>query len=208
MNCIYCEIELKPKGISHQIYCKKNPNRKIIDRSGDKNPMFGKSGSNQFVKAKNDGLLIEVSKETREKLSKSSKDRVYSEEHKKNLSETMKRVVRENPESYSASNVNGRSKKFLYDGVMMDSSWEFEFAKWCNDNELKWIKPTNGFEYEWNGSRIYYPDFYLTELDIYVEVKGYVRDRDLFKWRSVPNLIIVKSNDIKKIKNGTFKLEI
>lgn len=210
MNCIYCKKELNPKGLSHQAYCKENPNRKIIDRKGDKNPMYGKKGkgSNQYIKAKKEGRTIEVSVETREKISIANKGRTYSDEHKKRMSDAMKKAVRENPGSYSGSNVNGRSKKSEYKGFMMDSSWELEFAKWCDTENIKWIKPENGFEYEWNGKRIYYPDFYLPELDVYIEVKGYQRDRDLAKWKSLDNLVVIKLNEIKKIKEGNFKLSI
>jgi hypothetical protein len=206
MNCIYCKKELSPKGLSHQIYCKDNPNRKVVYRSGDRNPMYGKKGSNSYIKAKNEGRTYKISEETRQKLSKASKGRILTEEHKNNLSSAMRKVVREKPESYSGSNVNGRTKKSEYNGFMMDSNWELEFAKWCDIENIKWIKPKTGFEYEWNGKRLYYPDFYLPELDIYVEVKGYQRDRDLAKWSVVPNLIVIKVNEIKKIKEGNFKL--
>jgi hypothetical protein len=118
----------------------------------------------------------------------------------------MKRVVREKPESYSASNVNGRVKKVLYKGVLMDSKWELEFAEWCDKESITWGKNTLGFEYEWNGNRIYYPDFYLKDLKRFVEVKGYERERDLIKWKSVPDLIIIKIEEIKKIREGKYKL--
>lgn len=91
MNCKFCGKELKPNGFSHQTFCKSNPNRKSM--SGENNPRFGKRGSevsNQFIKAKNEGRIIEVSEETRKKLSNSSKGRILNEDTKKKISDSMK----------------------------------------------------------------------------------------------------------------------
>lgn len=46
--------------------------------------------------------------------------------------------------------------------------------------------------------------FYLPELDLYIEVKGYERERDLAKWKVVPNLRVFKLKEINAIKNNTF----
>ena len=125
-------------------------------------------------------------------MSIAGKKQKWSEERRKLLSASMKRAAKEHPESYSASNINGRSKKIQYNGFLMDSSWEFQVAKWLDLHEIKWTKKVKGFDYEWNGSRVYYPDFYLPDLDLYVEVKGYERERDRCKWRVVKNLVVIK----------------
>ena len=95
MNCKYCDKELKPNGNSHQTFCKMNPNRK--SKSGENNGMFGKKGkgSNQFIKAKIEGRIIEVSEETREKLSIASKGRILTDEHKSKISNSMKDAHKE-----------------------------------------------------------------------------------------------------------------
>jgi hypothetical protein len=167
---------------------------------------LGLPGNNQYTRAKKEGRKITVSDDVRKKLSDSGKGRKLTEDQKSKISNSMKRVVREKPESYSASNVNGRVKKVLYKGVLMDSKWELEFAEWCDKESITWGKNTLGFEYEWNGNRIYYPDFYLKDLKRFVEVKGYERERDLIKWKSVPDLIIIKIEEIKKIREGKYKL--
>ena len=42
---------------------------------------------------------------------------------------------------------------------------------------------------------------------MYVEVKGYQRDRDLEKWKTISNrLIIIKKYEINKIKKNIFNL--
>jgi hypothetical protein len=168
---------------------------------------LGLPGNNQHTKAKKEGRVIIPSDELRKRMSDAGKGRKLTEEQKSRISELMKRVVREKPESYSASNVNGRVKKVLYKGVLLDSKWELEFAEWCDKESILWEKNTVGFEYEWNGNRIYYPDFYLKDLKRFVEVKGYERERDLIKWKSIPDLIIIKIEEIKKIRQGSYKLK-
>ena len=120
----------------------------------------------------------------------------------------MKRVVRERPESYSASNVNGRVKKVEYNGIIFDSSWEVIVAKFLDDNNIIWERPKNGFEYIWeNGTHLYYPDFYIPSMDLYIEVKGYKRSRDEYKWKSVSNLIVIKRKEINAINKGLYILD-
>ena len=63
-----------------------------------------------------------------------------------------------------------------------------------------------GFEYEWNGKRTYFPDFYIESMDMYVEVKGYETERDRAKWLQFKGkLRIIKEEDIKQIRKGCFE---
>lgn len=213
MNCKYCEKICKNDNSlrNHERLCRNNPSRQILKsnfieynkkRKHEKIP-----SSNQFIKAKQEGRIQKVSEETKTKISKAFKGRILSENHKIKISQGMVKAVKENPESYSSSNVNGRAKKVIYKDTILDSSWEYEFAKWCDENSVKWVRNVVGFDYDWNGPRTYFPDFYLPEMDLYVEVKGYERERDLIKYRAVANLVIVKKDDIKNIQMGEFKLE-
>lgn len=79
-------------------------------------------------------------------------------------------------------------------------------AKWFDENNIKWKHESKSFDYEWNGTRKYFPDFYLPDFDVYVEVKGYETERDLAKWKNIPNLVVFKLNEIKQIKNNTLGL--
>lgn len=210
MNCKFCKRNCKNKNslTNHERLCKNNPNRQIPNfiEWNKKKKENDIPGQNQYTKAKSLGIVISISEETRKKMSESNKGKEISLERKKKLSDIMRRVVKEKPESYSSSNVNGRVKKVEYNGLTLDSSWELQFVKWCDSNNVKWIRPTIGFEYEWFGIRTYYPDFYLVDLDLYVEIKGYQRDRDLKKWNSVSNLIVIKQKEIDNIKNNTFDI--
>lgn len=217
--CRYCGKECKNDNSlrQHEIRCKENPNKIDLTYLPDiwkkynaevKCGLRTKSFSNQYIKAQL--LNLEkpvVSDETRIKLSIANKGRTWSEEKRKVHSEIMKRVVRENPDSYSSSNVNGRVRHIKYKDIMLDSKWEVIVAKFLDEHNIKWSRPSNSFEYFWNNSyHSYYPDFYLEDYDTYIEVKGYVRDRDYYKWKVVNNLIVITRKEIKEIESGSYRL--
>ena len=216
-NCKYCNKECKNKNslAQHEIRCRLNPNKIAIQPNFSKYNeklrlgLVTKTNTNQYVKAKNLGLpKPEISEETKEKFAKIWRGRKHTEESKQKISASMKRVVRERPESYSASNVNGRVKKVEYNGIIFDSSWEVIVAKFLDDNNIIWERPKNGFEYIWeNGTHLYYPDFYIPSMDLYIEVKGYKRSRDEYKWKSVSNLIVIKRKEINAINKGLYILD-
>ena len=122
------------------------------------------------------------------------------------LKESMRKAVENNPEAYTSSN-RGRTRQILYDGIKFQGSWELKFYQWCKDTGVLCERNMKGFDYEWNGTRTYYPDFYLPEYDVFVEVKGYKTDRDEAKWNQFPNkLILVQKPDIVAIDSKCYKL--
>ena len=215
MECKYCTKICKNDNSlrNHERLCKLNPNRQIVKSNlieYNKKVRSGKiKPSNQFTKAKENGEVWEVSDETKSKISNAFKGKKLSDVHKKKIQIAMKRAVIENPESYSSNNVSGRTPIITYNGFKLKGTWELETAKWLDSRNIKWTNILSGFEYEWNGgTHIYYPDFYLIDYDRYIEVKGYERDRDKSKWKVVKDLIVLKKNEITKIKKGIFVLEL
>lgn len=167
--------------------------------------------ANQYTKSKETGIPYIMSEETRKKKSISaSKDnlkRFSNPEYREKISKSMRQAVINNPESYTSKNVCGRIKIYEYNGVKLHGKWELEVAKWMDSQNIKWERKVKPFEYFWKNSiHLYFPDFYLPTLDKYVEVKGYETERDLCKWKSVPNLIVLKKNEIKLIKENKFSL--
>ena len=209
--CKYCGRACKNKNslAQHEIRCKENPLRISLDYLKQRDQsQVKRNPSNHFIKAKKLGLPTPiVSEETRLKISKVWKGRKHSEESRRKISEGMQKTVRLHPDSYSSSNVNGRVKKVVYKDITLDSQWEVDFAIWLDQNEIIWERPNKGFEYDYKGKKhIYYPDFYLPQLNIYVEVKGYKREKDEYKWKSLNNLIVVKRKEIEDIHLNKFNL--
>jgi hypothetical protein len=203
-KCEKCERNFKTKQAlnSHMGW-----HNKPRDHSGKNNPHYGKRGGNHFTKAKEEGRKIIVSEETRFKIGKGNRGRVYSKEQREVMSINMQEAVRKHPASYSANNVSGRTKTIEYKGFNLKGSWELEVAKWLDKHGIKWTNEVKGFEYFWEGKiHLYFPDFYLTELDKYIEVKGYERERDRKKWEVIENLIVFKKKEIELIRENVFSL--
>jgi len=132
-------------------------------------------------------------------------------------SKIMKQVVNNHPNSYSSNNICGRVKSIpIIDSLGNTSkclgNWELLVSKFLTDNNIRWTNTINTvFNYNWNGAvHRYFPDFKLLDYTgVYIEVKGYERERDREKWKQFPDtLIIIKLKEIKEIKNGTFQLNI
>lgn len=160
----------------------------------------------------NPNKILEIlTPEGREKIlqgSSNANSRWKNEDERKKQSVRMREVALNNPESYSQRNVQ-RSKKITYNGVKFDSTWELEFFKWCENNNVECERNTKGFKYNFDGIRTYYPDFYLPEHNSYVEVKGQETERDYAKWRDFPEkLIKIKKKEIDLIKENQYNLYV
>lgn len=118
-------------------------------------------------------------------------------------------VVKANPQSYSDKNICGRSKKQSYNGSWFHSSWEIQVARWLDASNVRWTRTVTPIEYIWNNStHLYFPDFYLEDEDLFIEVKGYETDRDHCKWAYLPNLVVIRKAEIELIKDGKLSLDI
>jgi len=149
-------------------------------------------------------VLQQVSEEGRARAIAATKNRQWTQEQKDNHSRVMKLAVENNPQAYTSAN-RGRTKQYTIDGITLQGKWEVDFYLWAKGQGLEPIRPVEGFRYEWNGVRTYYPDFYISALDVYVEVKGYETDRDRAKWLQFPKkLCIIKEYEIKEIRKGCF----
>lgn len=65
------------------------------------------------------------------------------------------------------------SKSIEFNGINLDSSYEFEVANQLNENKIKWERPTYFIWEDDNGIKHrYYPDFYLPEYNVYLDPKN------------------------------------
>ncbi len=120
--------------------------------------------------------------------------KVWTKEKRLEHSLKMKKAVDDNPESYSSKNVCGRVKTIkTIDSLGNETSclgkWELLVIDYLNKNNIRWSnKIEENFQYYWNESyHRYFPDFKLLDYDnVFIEVKGYERDRDKAKWEQFP----------------------
>lgn len=93
-----------------------------------------------------------------------------------------------------------------YKGFKMHSGSELDFAKFCDLNEIQWIKNSKKF-FEYVGldgkTHKYYPDFYLSDYNIWIEIKGkYYADIDEnieIKKVLIKNYLYIDSKKVKKL---------
>ena len=199
--CKYCGKECKGKNslTQHEIRCKENPN-KIVSNFIKYNESIRNGickGSNQFIKAKQLGLPIpKVTEETKNKIAQGWLGKHHSQETK----EKIKVSIYNNIENNNWH--NQFTTPTYYNGNLYDSSWEIEFVKYLERKQITFIRNNYiSFDYIWEGNtHKYFPDFYLPEYDLYIEIKGIYSDRDICKWEQFPHkLDIYDSKDLYEL---------
>jgi len=67
----------------------------------------------------------------------------------------------------------------------LQSSLEFLYYDYLTKNNIRWIRP-KPFKYILNGTNhLYFPDFYLLNSKEYIEIKGYMWEKDKLKMKTV-----------------------
>lgn len=105
--------------------------------------------------------------------------------------------------------VAGRCKKYFHSSsiagdMWVDGTWEVAFCKFADSTGLSWKRNKKRFPYiKPNGKKsTYQPDFYIEELNSYIEIKGYETDLDRAKWDQFPkelNLIVLRRKEIGEL---------
>ncbi len=113
---------------------------------------------------------------------------------------------------------SGRCKhiKFIKkDGIIVNlqGSWENRLAEFLDVKNIMWDRNKIGYKYLYqNKEKLYFPDFYLKDFNVFIEVKGYETNKDKEKWRQFPfKLIVVKKKEIENLElwfQETFKAVI
>lgn len=71
------------------------------------------------------------------------------------------------------SKVSSYGKRGSYKGIHCDSTYELGFLVYCIDHDINIIRNNKSFQYEYNQKiHNYYPDFYLPDYNIFIEIKG------------------------------------
>jgi len=170
-----------------------------------KMPGFKKTAWNKGMELKGDIRWINNGKkgmETRRKngLPTGSAYTIEKEELRRSK---ISAAMKNNPKAGGLRRGSGRGMSSWYDSpiagrVYLRSTYELEYVKWLDVNNIPWKQNTDKFPYIWEGkNRYYYPDFFLLEENCFVEVKGYETKQDAAKWKAFPfPLRILKKQDL------------
>ena len=102
---------------------------------------------------------------------------------------------------------NGARKTIYYDNpnqgrIVLESSWELEIAKLLDSMKIIWIRPKFiRWVDDLGKARIYYPDFYLSDFQVYLDPKNpFCCNQDFEKMTKITEKIHVIWGDIAIIK--------
>lgn len=193
-KCPYCEKEYSKNGISTHIWRSHKEGRDF--KPVKKGSVPWNKGNKGAQKAWNKGIKMEVS----------TWDRMTEEQKKEHRERARKNIQKRYKEGWDPK--AGRAPKYKYKDFTVDGSWEFEFCKWADRNNIQFERNQDRFDYKFEGIiRKYKPDFKLSN-DLYVEVKGYQTEKDLAKWKQFPHkLIVLKRGQIDRIRKNIFLKE-
>lgn len=113
----------------------------------------------------------------------------------------------------SKRNPGGKSKWFKVNGISVQGTWERNLAEhmtylkidWCRHSPIKYVKDGQ--------IKRYSPDFFLKEVNVAIEVKGYWWGTDKLKMRLVleqnqnSNILVVEKQFYKRLISTTSKEE-
>ena len=181
MNCVYCGRYCKNNNAlkQHTIRCSNNPNKITV-----KGHRLGKSGENQFTKAKKENRKIIVTDETKNKLSKVWLNKTHSEESKLKISKSMKLAHKES----RAHNI-GKSR---WNNEM---SYPEKFFKKAVDNEFD----NTDYTMEYNVG-LYSIDFAWVNDKLAIEIDGQQHEKLEYKERDIRKDLKLKSEGWKVLR--------
>lgn len=186
--CTHCGKECKNENSlrNHERTCPSNENRVY------KNGKLGKTGGNQYTKAKELGIEVygEQSEEARNRLSARNKERGQTREAKDKLS----KLAKERGFGGNTSKQRLYFKKNNGDVVYLQSSYEIKFAELLEEMNIQWSRPDPLLWVDDNGNdHRYYPDFKIG--DKFFDTKNdylAVKDKDKIERVSQQNNVVVE----------------
>lgn len=210
--CLICNKKLEVINTSIQQYCSYKCHKQSL--KGAKRPDWSK----RILERWNNGIMLRqpnstsfkrgniswnkgLTKETDERVAKLAEiTRQRSPVVQKGYKFTSKHL--KNSLGKRNGNPHGSGKSGYREDVghSFRSRWEANFARILNFMEVRWEYEQKRFMFE---DCSYLPDFYLPELDIYIEVKGFLRDKGLRLLRMSEKYpdIVVKVVDEEVYKN-------
>jgi hypothetical protein len=208
------EANLGPKNKQYGKQLSEETKRKISEAtSGSKNWAYGRHLSEE---TKQKLSFINTGKKVKEdvkaKISKSMRGKKKSEEHCRNISEGwVGRVLNDfapvcykGIKIYEFKNINDEFFK-------LRGSYELKMANFLNEKKILWTNKARLLYKDGEKFRNYFPDFYLPELNKYIEVKGWFNEESKLKIKLVLNqnditLLMAFRSDIENLEEFYKKL--
>lgn len=158
-NCLHCGFKLKPTKRGHGLFCDKSC---LGKHYGHANGTKGAKSLLQKYPKIADHLIAYIKENPDHQRKAGIKGGHQTKKLYPNLAMDM---VRNSKNNFGFQ----RGKRLLYKNIRMRSSWEVEFAKLCDQNNVKWEYEPKTFGL--SDGRQYLPDFYLPKENLWIEIK-------------------------------------
>jgi len=152
--------------------------------------------------------LQKLSNDSRTKNLKEGK--THSSWKGRHLPEDMRKKLSISRIAFLENNPNHGLKWYVVNGIKVQGTWEKKFAEFLTEKNIKWERK----RIKYKKIRRYTPDFYCKDFDCYFEVKGFLREGDLYKMYLVldenPDLKIkmIRKEQLNDLENiNIFELE-
>jgi hypothetical protein len=126
-------------------------------------------------------------------------------EMREKVSKGMRKAVLEGrqktPKPYASRLTIYYHNSWMNNIEVLHGGWELKVAKYMDENKINWTKSKEHFTYIFEDNKHeYFPDFYLKDHDLYIEVKVPIQDKDYAKWEQFPKkLLIINKNHINRL---------
>ena len=210
-NCMSCFCEQEKQfrsalknnlclNCSNKVNSRKNVEirKEKIKKFYDENIHHGKGKKRpehviQALKKANEGK--KASEKTKQLLSsqrKGSKNSFFGKKHSEETIEKLREIGRKNSKKGKDSHFYGKiyhpkKIKFLYENKIFyfKSTWELKVANYFISKNINFLYEEKFFEMIIdNKETTYTPDFYLPDINLFIEVKGYWRDDAIIKFNN------------------------
>lgn len=229
-NCKNCNLEFSSRKLENRIFCSKNCSAIFNNKKRDINFYINNKTKDAMCKNCQTRLQVDTRaclKNVICKKCKKERNKKYNKKYRSvKLAEFNCKICGKSFKSYSFGNKktcsdkckniasvyirdyqNGSRKNIWYfnknqnKNILLESSWELKVAEKLDDKNVKWIRPDPISWYdEENKKRYYYPDFYIPDLDLYLDPKNpYCLKLDQQKLKKISQKINLIFGDIDYI---------
>lgn len=182
--CKYCKCVVKSRAALYKHYTECTEKQALpTDSLGRvKVPGIGKKSAETFKQKVAEGLAT-------------YKGHAQSEQTRRHLSEMRTKYLEEH--------ANHGVHWYTVNGIKVQGKWEKRFAEFLNSKNITWKR----VKIKYAQTHTYTPDFYCPDYDVYFEIKGFRKERDLYKMylvlREHPELKIkmIEQNEYENLEN-------
>lgn len=205
LECQFCgKICKNRKSLcNHERLCKENPNRQILNnRSIEGFNNKGRTAWNKGLTKETDERVKYISEHMKQLMLEKGHIGCRGLKGSENVSariDVREKISKTMSERYAFP--RGWAKRGWYKNIWCDSSWELAYVLFAIDHKIKFERNRKSFPYRWDGyTHQYIPDFYLPNIDTYLEIKGQYDEKVDSKVKQFPyKLIIYQYEEMKPI---------